>query len=100
METVFADKTNRIELGFTQVVHLRSPVIMVQTLATLDELSQGRIILAPGACTRAHAETHSLEHIDPVLTLTEWTDALRKMLIEEQINDDGEPIHLENVGFN
>lgn len=97
--SVFAHHTNRILLGFTQIVRLRSPVIMAQTLATLDELSEGRIILAPGACTRAHANTHSLEHIDPVVSLTEWTDALRRMLMEEKVDYHGETIQLENIAF-
>lgn len=95
----FASSTEHIRLGFTQIVRLRSPVIMAQTLATLDELSGGRIILAPGACTRAHARVHSLEHIDPVLTLTEWVDALRLMLARETTTYRGESVKVENIGF-
>jgi 5,10-methylenetetrahydromethanopterin reductase len=97
--SVFAANTSRITLGFTQVVRLRTPVIMAQTLASLDELSNGRIILAPGACTRAHAERHSLEHIDPVLTLTEWVGAIRGILAEERATFKGEVVDLENVGL-
>lgn len=95
----FASSTESILLGFTQIVRLRSPVIMAQTLATLDELSSGRIILAPGACTRAHAQAHSLEHIDPVLTLTEWIAALRLMLTEEVATLRGESVNIQNTGF-
>ena len=57
----FAACTTRVTLGCTQVVRLRSPVLMAQTLASLDELSGGRIVLCPGACTRVHAEKHGLE---------------------------------------
>jgi alkanesulfonate monooxygenase SsuD/methylene tetrahydromethanopterin reductase-like flavin-dependent oxidoreductase (luciferase family) len=95
----FAANTSEIRLGFTQIVRLRSPVVMAQTLATLDEMSDGRIVLAPGACTRSHAETHALEHIDPVLTLTEWTEALRQMLTQEETTFQGDTIRVEGIGF-
>jgi 5,10-methylenetetrahydromethanopterin reductase len=97
--STFASCTRTIHLGFTQIVRLRSPVIMAQTLATLDELSGGRIVLAPGACTRAHARTHSLPHIDPVLTLTEWMTALRSMLTEGVTTFHGNSIDIENISF-
>lgn len=97
--STFASWTQTIHLGFTQIVRLRSPVIMAQTLATLDELSGGRIVLAPGACTRAHAQTHSLPYIDPVVTLTEWMTALRSMLTEDGVTFHGESMNIENISF-
>src|SRR5262245_5220775 len=51
----FGLATTRILLGCTQVVRLRTPLVMAQTLATLDELTSGRVVLAPGACTEKHA---------------------------------------------
>ena len=52
--------TTKLRLGSTQTVRLRSPVVMAQTLATLDELTGGRMTLAPGTCTSATlAATHS-----------------------------------------
>jgi 5,10-methylenetetrahydromethanopterin reductase len=97
--STFASHTQTILLGFTQIVRLRSPVIMAQTLATLDELSGSRIVLAPGACTRAHARTHSLPYIDPVVTMTEWMTALRFMLTQEATTFHGKSIDIENIGF-
>ena len=35
--------TTKLTLGSTQIVRLRSPIIMAQTLASLDELTQGRL---------------------------------------------------------
>lgn len=96
---VFATATRRIRLGFTQVVRLRTPVVMAQTLATLDELSGGRIVLAPGACTRTHALRHSLEPLDPVLTLTEWLGAIREILAGPGASYDGQAVHLNGVGL-
>ena len=65
----FALATKRINIGCTQIVRLRTPIIHAQTVATIDELSEGRFILAPGACTRTHAVWNSLEPEDPVGSL-------------------------------
>jgi len=97
--SVFADRTQTIKLGFTQIVRLRTPVVMAQTLASMDELAGGRLILAPGACTKAHALRHSLEHIDPVLTMTEWTEAIRQILTGETISYEGQVVKLKDVGL-
>ena len=48
---------------------------MAQTLATLDELTGGRIVLAPGACTEKHARRHGLAPFTPAVTLREWIEA-------------------------
>ena len=47
--------TEKLIMGSTQIVRLRSPVVMAQSLATLDELTGGRMTLAPGACTKSHS---------------------------------------------
>lgn len=96
---VFARATEHIHLGFTQIVRLRTPIIMAQTLASLDELSGGRMILSPGACTDAHARRHSLEPMDPVLTLKESIAAIRLLLSGEPISFAGQTVKLENVGL-
>ena len=44
--------TKNLKLGTTQIVRLRGPVVMAQSLATLDELTGGRMTIAPGACTK------------------------------------------------
>ena len=49
-------------MGTTQIVRLRGPVVMAQSLATLDELTDGRLTVAPGACTKSHARVHALPH--------------------------------------
>ena len=53
--TAISLATKNMIMGTTQIVRLRGPVVMAQSLATLDELSGGRITAAPGACTKSHA---------------------------------------------
>jgi len=97
--SAFGMETEDIRLGFTQVVRLRSPVTMAQTLATLDELTDERVVLAPGACATPQARTHSLEDVDPPGTLTEWVTVMGKILSGEKIDYDGKYIQLDGVGL-
>jgi alkanesulfonate monooxygenase SsuD/methylene tetrahydromethanopterin reductase-like flavin-dependent oxidoreductase (luciferase family) len=93
----FALATSRITLGCTQIVRLRSPLVMAQTLAALDELSGGRIMLAPGACTRTHAKRHGLEHLKPSMTLREYVESIRLILTGERVSYHGEAVNFDDV---
>jgi 5,10-methylenetetrahydromethanopterin reductase len=93
----FALATSRIALGCTQIVRLRSPLVMAQTLATLDELSGGRIMLAPGACTRSHAKRHGLEEISAPLALREYVESIRQILTGERVSYHGEVVNFDDV---
>lgn len=95
----FARETSEMQLGFTQVVRLRSPVTMAQTLATLDEMADGRIMLAPGACTPPQENTHGLEEKSPPRTLIEWIEVMRKVLTGREISYDGDHVDLDRVGL-
>jgi alkanesulfonate monooxygenase SsuD/methylene tetrahydromethanopterin reductase-like flavin-dependent oxidoreductase (luciferase family) len=95
----FAAGTTRVTLGCTQVVRLRSPVLMAQTIASLDELSGGRIVVCPGACTRLHGEKHGLEPIDPPLALREWIDVIRLLLSGERVSYGGKVVKLDRVAL-
>jgi len=72
---------------------------MAQTIASLDELSGGRLVICPGACTRIHAERHGLEPLEPSLALREWIDVIRLLLSGERISYQGLVVKLEDVGF-
>lgn len=95
----FALSTRRILLGTTQIVRLRHPVIMAQTLASLDELSGGRIVLAPGAFTRNHARFYGMRFADPVVGLTEWMEAIGRLLQGEPVTYAGRLVRLKSVGL-
>ncbi|MBI4279386.1 MAG: LLM class flavin-dependent oxidoreductase [Armatimonadetes bacterium] len=93
----FALATRSMRLGATQIVRLRAPTVMAQTLASLDEMAGGRIVLAPGACTRNHARVHGLPHVDPALSLTEWVQAIRLLLSGDRVSFSGQTVSLEGV---
>ena len=93
----FAMATTRIALGAVQVVRLRTPLLMAQTLASLDELAGGRIVLAPGACTDKHAQRHGLAPITPAVTLKEWIESIRLLLQGTPASYKGQSIEFEDV---
>lgn len=92
--------TTRLVLGATQIVRLRSPVLMAQTLASLDELTSGRMLLAPGACTKSHARVHALEQsADPAQTLREYVDAIRLLLSGDRVSYHGTYVNFDDVAL-
>jgi alkanesulfonate monooxygenase SsuD/methylene tetrahydromethanopterin reductase-like flavin-dependent oxidoreductase (luciferase family) len=95
--SAFALATRRITLGSTQIVRLRSPVLMAQTAASLDELSGGRIVVCPGAASAVHALRHGFEHVTPALALREWVDVFRMILTGEKVDYDGKLLKIRGA---
>ena len=94
--------TKRLVLGSTQIVRLRGPVVMAQTLASLDELTGGRMTLAPGACTKSHARVHSLAtelNATPAEVLKEYIESMRLLLTGEKDSYHGKYVNFDNVGL-
>jgi alkanesulfonate monooxygenase SsuD/methylene tetrahydromethanopterin reductase-like flavin-dependent oxidoreductase (luciferase family) len=89
--------SRRVALGCTQVVRLRSPVTMAQTLASLDELSGGRMVLCPGAATALHAQRFGFPPADPPTALTEWVEAIRLVLTGERVSYKGTTVAFEDA---
>ena len=94
--------TKKLILGSTQIVRLRGPVVMAQTLASLDELSGGRMTLAPGACTKSHAKVHVLAAelgATPAEVLKEYIESMRLLLTGEKVSYHGKVVNFDNVGL-
>jgi len=91
--------TTKLTLGSTQIVGLRSAVMMAETLATLDELTGGRMTLAPGACTKSHAAVHSLPLADPPTQLKEYIESMRLILKGEKASYSGTFVRFQDVGL-
>lgn len=89
--------TSRMTLGCTQIVRLRTPLTMAQTFATLDELSGGRMMFSPGACTKTHAKRYGLPPFDPVVSLREWVEAIRRIIGGEDLSFHGESVAFDHA---
>ena len=95
----FALATRSVALGATQVVRLRGPLLMAQTAASLDELSDGRLVLALGAYTAMHAAKHGVELTDPLPTLREYVQCIRRLLAGESVTHHGEAVHMDDAAL-
>ncbi|WP_029585024.1 LLM class flavin-dependent oxidoreductase [Bradyrhizobium sp. URHD0069] len=95
--SAFALATKQMNLGCTQIVRLRSPVVMAQTAASLDELSGGRIILCPGAASAVHATRHGFAHSTPAVALKEWVDVFRMVMSGESVDYEGEILKIKGA---
>jgi len=94
--------TKKMKLGTTQIVRLRGPVVMAQALATLDELTDGRMPVAPGACTKSHARVHALPTevgATPPEVLKEYIESMRLLLTGDKVSYHGKFIQFDNVGL-
>ena len=96
----FSLATTGMALGATQVVRLRSPLVMAQTAATLDELSGGRIVLTVGAATDKHAARNGLAAMEPPQVLREYIESIRLLMTGEKVTYNGKHVQLDNVGLN
>lgn len=97
---VMAERTTTLGLGTTQVVKLRSPLVMAQTAATLDELSGGRFTLVVGAYTAKHADRNGVPLTDPMTTLNEYLACIRRLLAGEVVDLHGEVVQMTGGHLN
>ena len=89
--------TETLTLGCTQTVRIRNPLVMAQTLASLDELTQGRMTVSPGACTKTHATRYGIEHLPPPRTLEEWIESIRLVLSGDNVSFHGDFVSFDDV---
>lgn len=100
----FAAFTSSMRLATTQIVRLRSPLLMAQTAATLDELCEGRLTLVLGAATAAHGARNGLPPqtppATPPKTLREYLEVVRPLLSGEPVTFHGDVVDLDGVSLN
>jgi probable F420-dependent oxidoreductase len=96
--TAVATQTSRVELG-TGVVGIwsRSAVTMALQAATLNELSNGRLLLGIGLQARGYVEGwHGQTYERPVRAMREYITILRRILSGEAVTFEGEIFSVRN----
>ena len=98
--TLVADRTKHIKLGTSIVnIYSRSPAALAQHFATLDELSEGRVIIGLGTSGKRVIEHFHGVPFEPSLTrLRETVELLRLFFAHEPVKYDGRLFKLER-GF-
>jgi alkanesulfonate monooxygenase SsuD/methylene tetrahydromethanopterin reductase-like flavin-dependent oxidoreductase (luciferase family) len=89
--------TERMTIGCTQIVRLRTALTMAQTFATLDELTGGRMMFSPGACTNTHAKRYGIPAQDPAASLREWVEAIRRIISGENVSFHGSTLDFDDA---
>ena len=95
--TQLACHTSRIKLatGIT-TVYSRSPALIAQTVAALDEISAGRVILGLGTSGPLVVENwHGLPFDRPLRRTREYIEIIRLILSGERVNYQGEIFQLK-----
>jgi coenzyme F420-dependent oxidoreductase len=95
--TQLAGQTRRIKLatGITPI-YSRSPAVIAQTVASLDEISDGRVILGLGTSGPIVIENwHGAPFERPLRRMREYIEIIRLILSGERVNYQGEIFHLK-----
>jgi probable F420-dependent oxidoreductase len=94
-----AVQTSRIRLGSGILpIFTRSPIVMAQTVATLNSLATGRLVLGLGTSSRGVVEGwHGMLFRDQIPAMREYCAILRQALHGEKTSIRGQ--HFSSVGF-
>lgn len=88
---VIASQTQRIEIGTcVSDPHRIHPAVLAQMVATLDQISHGRIILGLGAGEAMNVEHFSIPWNKPVKRMVEFTKVVRDLWLKDKIDYNGE----------
>lgn len=94
---LLAGCTEKIKLGTGIVpVFSRSPAVIAQTIATLDEISGGRMMLGLGTSGPAVIENwHGVKYEKPLQRTREYVEIIKMILRGERVNYTGEIFSLK-----
>ncbi|HET8562817.1 MAG TPA: LLM class flavin-dependent oxidoreductase [Candidatus Binatia bacterium] len=96
--TTVAAKTSRIEIGLGILSpHTKHPALMAMEAATLDEASQGRVILGVGK-VRSALQKHGLQEVGAVRVVREAIAIIRKFFDGELVEYDGTVFKIASPG--
>lgn len=97
--TAYAARTSRLELG-TAIYHMygRSPVTLGIQAATLNEYTDGRLILGLGVANETIAAWHGDTYDRPLRRMREYVDIVRATYAGERVEYEGD-FHSSTRGF-
>ncbi|MGB3365729.1 MAG: LLM class flavin-dependent oxidoreductase [Thermodesulfobacteriota bacterium] len=95
---LLAAHTKKIKLA-TGIIPIfsRSPAVIAQTIATLDEISDGRMMLGLGTSGPIVIENwHGMAYEKPLQRTREYVEIIKMILNSERANYEGEIFNLKN----
>jgi len=96
-----AARTHRIRLGVSvYLAALRHPIVAAKLVASLDQLSGGRVLLGVGSgWVPEEYETLGIKFSERGKLLDEHLRAMRALWSEDHPRFEGEYYHFDNIGF-
>jgi len=79
--------------------HRRHPALLAQTIATLDQMSQGRMVLGIGPGEAMNLDPYGIPWDKPVARMVEVITILRKLWAEQSVTFDGKFFRLKNAAL-
>jgi 5,10-methylenetetrahydromethanopterin reductase len=96
--TAIATDTSRIHVGAGVInTWTRNAALIAQTFATIDELSEGRVLLGLGAWWDPLAHKVGIERTKPLQCMKEYVQVIRSLFMNEEVNFQGEFVKMEGV---
>ena len=98
MLSAISHKTTTQKIGSSIInIYSRSPAVIAMGAATIDTLSDGRLILGLGTSSLPLVETfHGYKFEKPVQRMKEYVEIIRLILSEKQVNYTGKIFDLKN----
>jgi 5,10-methylenetetrahydromethanopterin reductase len=92
-----ATVTKKIRLGHAILaIYIRSPAVLAETYATLDEYSNKRAIIGLGTGVKNFIEDwHGIKWSRPVATMKEYVEVIRRLLTGNPVDFDGEVLKIK-----
>ena len=95
--TMLARETKRMKIGPSVTnPYTRHPLVTAVSIATIDQLSNGRAVLGISSGDRAFLRTMGIEMNKPVLAVKESVEIIRKALAGEEFSYEGEIFKISN----
>ncbi|GBC69967.1 F420-dependent glucose-6-phosphate dehydrogenase [archaeon HR01] len=96
--TAIATVTSRLKVGAGVInTWTRNAALIAQTFATLDELSNGRVMLGLGAWWDPLAWKVGVERRNPIKCMREYVEVIRRLFRMETVNFEGEFVKMRGV---
>jgi 5,10-methylenetetrahydromethanopterin reductase len=96
--SAIAYATRRIRIGFAVVpIFTRTPLLLAATFATLDELSNGRLIIGLGSGSRLLIAAQGITYSKPVTALKENVVLIRQLIRDQHADLQGTMVQHHDV---
>jgi len=95
-QSVVAHETDAIDIGLFFNAYTRNPALTAMSVAAVDEIADGRVKVAMGAGVPSTLE-RILEFTNPLETIPEAVDVIRRLLDEDSVTHEGRHFGLEGT---